>query len=89
MGRTVPHTGSRLEQHWSCQEWLAVQQTPRKGDEFTCLMELFGTDRWDWDGSLAKTIILVFDIIKVELSFQAIAIHQDQLPLGDVPALRE
>jgi len=51
-------------------------------------MELFGTDQLNCEESLAKTIILVFDIITVELSFLSAAIYQDQLPLGDAPGLR-
>lgn len=50
-------------------------------------MELSGTDQLDGEESLSKAVILVFDIIKVELSFLPVAIEQDHLPLGDAPGL--
>lgn len=50
-------------------------------------MQLYETDQLNCEESLAKTIILVFDIIKVELSFLSVAIYPDQLCLGDAPGV--
>lgn len=58
---------------------------PRKENEFTCLIQGFGTDQLNFAASLAQTIILVFDTIKVELFFLSVAIYQEELPLGYPP----
>lgn len=50
---------SNIDSPCACQEPLAVKWTPRKGSEFTCLIELFGTDQLNFEENLAKTIILV------------------------------